>query len=130
MPKIPNGFTTVFPYLVVIDAHDYVEFLCKGLGGQLLSKHNRPDGTLANAQVRFGDTTLMVGEAREDWPANRGHYYFYVDDADAAVKQAVDHGAELIMPVADQPYGDRQGGVKDACGNIWWISQHLADGYF
>lgn len=130
MPKIPDGFTTIFPYLVVSDAHRYVDFLCEGLGGQLLGKHEHPDGTLANGQVRFGDTTLMIGEARPEWPATFGHYYFYVDDADAAVRKALAHGAELVMPVEDKPYGDRQGGVKDSLGNIWWISQHLTEGRY
>lgn len=46
-----------------------------------------------------------------------------VADADAAMKRALEHGAKLEMAVVDMPYGDRQGGVRDAHGNIWWISQ-------
>lgn len=45
------------------------------------------------------------------------------DVADAAMKRALEHGAKLEMAVVDMPYGDRQGGVRDAHGNIWWISQ-------
>lgn len=50
-------------------------------------------------------------------------YYLYVEDADTAMQRALDHGATLHMPVGDMPYGDRQGGVKDRHGNLWWISQ-------
>ncbi len=49
-------------------------------------------------------------------------------DADAAMAQALAHGATLEMAVANMPYGDRQGGVRDGHGNIWWISQRLVDG--
>jgi PhnB protein len=52
-------------------------------------------------------------------------YYLYVDDAPAALQKALDAGATLEMKVADMPYGDRQGGVRDPAGNIWWISQRL-----
>lgn len=50
-------------------------------------------------------------------------YYLYVEDADASMERALEHGAKLEMEVADMPYGDRQGGIRDAHGNIWWISQ-------
>lgn len=55
-------------------------------------------------------------------------YYLYVEDADELVQQAVTAGAELIMAVTDKPYGDRQGGVRDPSGNLWWFSQRLTAG--
>lgn len=85
----------------------------------------RPDGKIANVQVAIGDATVMASEASERFPATRATYYLYVDDADAAVDRALAAGGELIMKVADMPYGDRQGGVADPGGNIWWISQRL-----
>lgn len=54
-------------------------------------------------------------------------YYLYVPDADAAVRRALECGAQLEMPVADMSYGDRQGGVRDSHGNIWWISQRTVE---
>jgi len=69
----------------------------------------------------------MVSDAGERFAATRASYYLYVDDADASVARALGAGGTLIMPVADMPYGDRQGGVADAGGNIWWISQRLVD---
>ena len=47
--------------------------------------------------------------------------FLYVDDADAAVKQALDAGAKLITEVEDKPYG-RSGGVQDPYGLKWWIT--------
>ena len=52
-------------------------------------------------------------------------YHLYVEDADASMRRALAYGAVLEMEVGDMPYGDRQGGVKDPHGSIWWISQRM-----
>jgi PhnB protein len=98
-----------------------------GLGGTELLRQLRPDGRIANAQVRIGTSTVMVSEASAIYPAMPGSYYLYVDDADAALDRALKHGAPLEMQVMDMPYGDRQGGVKDAHENLWWLSQRLVE---
>jgi PhnB protein len=69
----------------------------------------------------------MVSEATERYPAMAAAFYLYVSDADAAMKRALENGAILEMEVADMPYGDRQGGVRDQHGNIWWISQRTVE---
>jgi PhnB protein len=126
--RVPPGFTRLFPYIFARGARRYLDFLRDGLGGEIVDALDRADGALANAQVRFGDTTLMVSEASADWPATCGTYYLYVDDAEAALTRAIAAGAVTVMPVADMPYGDRQGGAKDHQGNVWWLSQRLSDG--
>ncbi len=127
---IPPGFTTVFPYIFARDAHAYMDFLRDGLGGEVSGIHDNPDGSLANGQIRFNDTTVMVSEATGDNPASQATYYIYVADADAAMAKAVAAGGEQMMAVGDRVYGDRQGGLRDPQGNIWWISQRLdAGGY-
>jgi len=124
---IPPGFHTVTPYFFVNGAADFLEFLVKGLGGSETLRHM--DGSrIANAQVRIGDSTVMVSEASKDFPAMPASYYLYVENADAAMTAATAAGALQIMPVADMPYGDRQGGVRDQHGNIWWLSQRLVRG--
>lgn len=126
---IPPGFGTVTPYFFMRDAERFVDFLLKGLGGvEVCERSLRPDGRIANAQIRLGTSTVMVSEASEKYPPMPSSYYLYVEDAHAAMAQALAHGATLEMAVADMPYGDRQGGVRDAHGNIWWVSQRLVDG--
>ena len=71
---------------------------------------------------------MMVGEASEDFPGMRSSYYLYVDNADAAMLRALQAGATQVMAVEDKPYGDRQGGVKDMHGNLWWLSQRTVAG--
>jgi PhnB protein len=122
---VPPGFGTVTPYFFVSGAEQFVAFLVDGLGGMEVLRSLRPDGRIANAQVLLGTTTVMASESSEKYPAMPGSYYLYVSDADAAMTRAIAGGAVLEMEVTDMPYGDRQGGVKDPHGNIWWISQRL-----
>lgn len=122
---IPDGFAQVFPHLVVAGAVDYVAFLICGLGGVEVDRTVTPDGPIANCQVRFGTATIMVGECLAKYPPSQVSLYIYVEDADRSMRQALDAGGQLEMAVADMPYGDRQGGVGDPGGNIWWISQRL-----
>jgi PhnB protein len=122
---IPPGFNTVTPYFIVKDAEVFVQFLTDGLGGAETYRNVRPDGTIANVQVRLGTSTVMVSEASEQYTPMAGSYYLYVEDAHAAMARALAHGAELEMEVASMSYGDLQGGVKDKHGNLWWISQRL-----
>ena len=124
---IPPGFGTVTPYFFVDDAEAFIRFLLDGLAGEETCRTMRPDGKVQNVQVRLGTSTVMVSEATARYPQMSGAFYLFVADADASMARALAHGAQLEMPVADMPYGDRQGGVRDRHGNIWWISQRIVE---
>ena len=126
--NIPPGFNTVTPYFAVRGAESFLDFLVEGLGGARLLCSRRPDGSVGNAQVRLGTSTVMVSEAPPGVEPQASSYYLYVEDADASMARALAAGATQIMAVADMPYGDRQGGVRDPHGNQWWISQRLVEG--
>jgi len=125
---IPPGFTQVFPYIFAADAAKYLIFLSEGLGGVIDSVHTNADGTVANAHVIFGDTTVMVSEENKLLGPMKATYYIYVENADAAMARAVSAGGVQQGQIADMPYGERQGGVVDPAGNIWWLSQRLSAG--
>lgn len=128
---VPEGFAVVTPYIFAEDAAAYVRFLQAAFGAREIGRTSAPDGRIANCQMQFSTTTIMVSDASEPFPASRAAFYVYVADADAAMAKARQAGAEMIMEAADMPYGDRQGGVRDPSGNIWWVSQRLtADPYF
>ncbi|NMM29045.1 MAG: VOC family protein [Glaciimonas sp.] len=124
---IPPGFSSITAYFFVEEADDFIKFLVNGLGGVEVLRHM--DGTrVANAQVKINGSTVMVSEATLAFPAMPSSHYLYVSNADAAMDKAISAGAEKIMDVSVMPYQDRQGGVKDKHGNIWWLSQRLVDG--
>ena len=122
---VPPGFGTVTPYFFVRNAEGFVAFLVSGLGGTETLRTVRHDGKIANAQVRLGTSTVMVSESSQKYTPMSGSYYLYVEDAHASMKAAITNGATLEMEVGDMPYGDRQGGVRDQWGNIWWLSQRI-----
>jgi PhnB protein len=124
---IPPGFGTVSPYIFADRAERLVAFLVEGLDGRETVRSTSPDGTIANCQVAIGDSTVMVSEAGGRFPPSRASFYLYVEDADASMARALAAGGTCIMEVGDMPYGDRQGGVEDPGGNIWWISQRLVE---
>ena len=123
---VPPGFGTVAPYIFANDAERLVRFLVDGLGGEETCRTMRGD-SIANCQVAIGTTTLMVSEASDRFPPSRASFYLYVENAEQSLQRALDAGASLVMAVADMPYDDRQGGVSDPSGNLWWISQRLVE---
>lgn len=125
--RIPPGFSTVTPYFFVDGASRFLDFLVQGLGGVEIGRHMDGD-RIANAQVRLGTSTVMLSEASPAVPAMPSSYYVYVASADEAMRKAIAAGATRVMDVANMPYNDRQGGVKDPFGNLWWISERLIDG--
>ena len=125
--RIPPGFNTVTPYFFVEGAGRFIEFLVQGLGGIEIGHHMNGD-RIANAQVRLGTSTVMVSEASTGFPPMPASYYLYVENADESMQKAIAAGATKIMEVADMQYQDRQGGIKDQFGNLWWLSQRLIDG--
>ena len=50
------------------------------------------------------------------------HFYLYVDDVDEVFKRAIAAGATLVLPVEDQEWGDRTGGLQDPVGHVWYIA--------
>jgi PhnB protein len=124
---VPPGFTTVTPYCFVVEAERFVGFLVAGLGGVETCRSLRPDGRIANVQVRIGTSMLMASEASQHYPPMPSAFYLYGEDADTAMQRALAQGATPEMDVANMPYGDRQGGVRDPHGNLWWISQRLVE---
>lgn len=127
-PLVPPGFTRVFPYLFVKNARDYLGFLEAGLDGEIIDIHAARNGIVLNAHVRFGDTTIMVSEAQKGRAPTQMTVYLYVADADAAMARGLAAGGTEESPVGFRPYGERQGGLCDPAGNIWWLSQRLAPG--
>jgi PhnB protein len=124
---IREGYHSVTPYLVVSGALRVIEFLERTFDASELSRNAGPDGRIMHAEVRIGDSVVMIGEAGAQWPAMPSGLYVYVEDVDATYRRALQAGATSIAEPKDQFYGDRSGGVRDASGNVWWIGTHVED---
>ncbi len=124
---IPEGFRTVTPYIVINDAAKLLSFLSAAFGAKEMSSHKLPNGRVMHAQVKIGDSMVMLADAPEGQPSMPCMIYLYVPDTDAVYKTALAAGGISLMEPGDQFYGDRNAGVKDPCGNQWWIATHKED---
>jgi PhnB protein len=124
---IPDGYHAVTPYLVIKGAAKLIDFLKQAFDAQETFRMPAPDGAIMHAEVKIGDSIVMIGEASEQRKPMPGAIYLYVSDADAVYKRALQAGATSIMEPKDQFYGDRLGEVKDPSGNTWWIATHKED---
>jgi len=125
---IPDGYHSVTPYLVVQGAAKLLDFLKQAFAAQELHRPMlRPDGTIMHAEVRVGDSVVMMGEPMGEHTPMPGSLYLYVPDVDAVYKRALQAGATSLTEPADQFYGDRSAGVTDPVGNRWWIATHKED---
>jgi len=124
---IPEGAHTVTPYLVVEGIPKLLDFLKQAFGAQERFRMARPDGGVMHADVKIGDSTIMMGEAMGEWKPKPCSLYLYVEDVDAVYQRAIDAGGTKVREPSNQFYGDRTGGVIDPCGNYWGTATHVED---
>src|SRR6266545_4947297 len=116
------GHQTITPYLTVKRPEQLVEFVKQVFGGVEIFRTIGSAGGL-HAEVTIGESKLMIGgyETVEEKPTA---LHLYVPDADAVYQRALEAGATSLEEPVDQFYGDREAGVKDPTGNVWWIATH------
>lgn len=119
---IHAGYSTITPYLTVKRAEELVEFVKHAFGGIEVFRTTGSAGGL-HAEVTIGESKLMIGgyESVEEIPTA---LHLYVRDADVVYQRALEAGATSLEEPVDQSYGDREAGVKDPTGNVWWIATH------
>jgi uncharacterized glyoxalase superfamily protein PhnB len=132
---IPKGYHTVTPSLVIDGAAKALDFYKKALEAEELMRFPGPDGTIMHAEIRIGDSRIMLGDEMPEQggrgPKSYGgtpvSFFVYRENVDAAWKRAVEAGGKPIMPLADQFWGDRAGCFEDPFGHHWWLAQHVED---
>jgi len=122
---IPEGYHTITPYLVVEGAAQLIEFLKRVFDAEETRRMPLPDGTVSHAEVRIGDSMVMMAEAQGEYKPMPAMLHLYIEDVDAIYRRAVQAGATSLREPEDQFYGDRIGGVRDSFGNQWWIATHI-----
>jgi PhnB protein len=104
------------------------QFLSDVFAAEEIGRTTLPNGRIANIRIRIGTSAFMVSDAGdESMKAMPAAYYVYVEDVDDTFENAIACGATKVIEPMDMPYLDRQAGVTDPCGNIWWISRRLVD---
>jgi uncharacterized glyoxalase superfamily protein PhnB len=116
------GFPNIAPYILVNGAAKFMEFLVSAFQGTERIRVPKPDGSIMHAEVGIGDSIIELSDANEQYPPRPTTTHLYVPDADVTYASALQAGATSVYPVADQHWGDRQGCVKDAFGNVWYVA--------
>jgi PhnB protein len=133
--KIPQGFHTVTPSLVVRNAAQAIDFYKKALGAEELMRMASPGGQIGHAELKIGDSIIFVTDENPEMncksPQTLGgtpvSLFLYVADVDRAFQRAIDAGGKTIMPVADMFWGDRYGQFTDPYGHTWGLGTHVKD---
>jgi PhnB protein len=136
---VPEHLRTVTPRLVVADGAAAIAFYREAFGAEELGESfTDPDGRVIHAEIRIGDSVVMITEDVGDASAVARSprsldgivsaiMATYWNDVDAAWERAVAAGAEVVYPLADQFYGERGGRLRDPFGQQWMLSQHIED---
>ncbi len=132
---IPDGYRGATPYLTVKCAADAIEFYKKAFGAIETMRIGDPGGKIGHAEIQIGEARLMLSDEYPEMnvlsPETIGGspvvIHLYVEDVDAMAARAVEAGATVARPVADQFYGDRGGKFTDPFGHHWWIATHKED---
>ena len=131
---IPEDFHTITPQLVVNGVAGAVDWYTSALGAHELLRNAAPDGRIMHCELLLGDSRFFVVDEFPDnmrSPSALGGtpvtFHLYVADVDALFDRAVGAGATVLMPVADQFWGDRYGMISDPFGHRWSIASRIED---
>jgi PhnB protein len=131
---VPDHLHAVTPRLVVADGAAAIDFYRRAFEADALGEpFTGPDGEIIHAELRIGDSVLMLSEQDGDGPPAKAPTSMegittvilatYWEDVDAVWERALAAGAEVVYPLEDQFYGERGGRVRDPFGHQWMLSQ-------
>jgi PhnB protein len=134
---IPEGFHTISPYLMVSDVDEAIAFYKAAFGATEIHRQLNADNKLTGGEMWVGTSPIMLGSSGQtDGEPSMGSdplldnlpqvtLYMYVEDVDSFFQRAVDAGAKVLMPVADRFYGNRECGIVDPFGIVWWVASRI-----
>jgi len=125
---IPEGYGTVTPFVIVPGAAQFIEFLKAAFDAvELFPPVKSDDGTIGHAEVRIGDSVVMMFDAKDGWAETPSYLRLYVENCRAVYEQALKAGATSLTKPTHVPWGDLVARVRDPFGNIWGIQTRIED---
>lgn len=133
---IPEGYHTATPYLTVRDAARAIDFYKRAFDATELHRMDGPDGKIAHAELKIGDSVIMLGDempgsndarSPQSLGGTTAGVFLYVKDVDAVFHKAITAGARATAQLADMFWGDRYGKLTDPFGHSWSLATHKED---
>src|SRR5436190_24285532 len=122
--SIPEGFHAITPYLFAQGASKLIEFIAAAFEGELIFEQKRADGAVMHATMPIRDSMLMLADPTPEFGPMPSSIYLYVTDCDTAYQRALSSGGISVFPMMTLPSCEWYGGIKDPCGNSWWVDPH------
>jgi PhnB protein len=131
---VPEGYHTATPYLIFHDAAPAIDFYKKAFAATEIMRMNGPDGKVSHAEIKIGDSVIMLGSAPgndlatpQKLNGSSVSIFLYLPDVNSTFKQAVSAGAKAVQPLEDMFWGDRFGRLVDPFGHSWSLATHVED---
>lgn len=130
--KAGKELVTVTPYLIVSDVHQEIDFIKTVFGAKGKIYGLGSQGGY-HSEYRVGDSVLMIGGGGEGskWKGTPvpASLHVYVHDVDGVYQQALQSGANSLMPPTDMDYGERGAAIEDVGGNHWYVATAFGPSY-
>jgi len=139
MPKkvnpVPDGYHTATPYLTLNNAAAALDFYKRAFGARELCRMPSPDGKIMHAEITIGDSHIMLADESSANQTNSPNtlkgttsgIFLYLEDVDAAFKQALKAGAKETQPLENMFWGDRFGKLTDPFGHVWMLASRVEE---
>ncbi len=132
---MPKADRVVTPHLVVDDSEAAIAFYTEVFGATELFRLTSPDGAIVHAEIKVGQSLVMIADESPEHgsvsPKTLGGtpviLNLKLNDVDRVAAAAIACGAELLIPISDQFYGERSGRLRDPFGHLWIVSTHIED---
>lgn len=124
---IPKGYHNVTPWIMSRNSDQLIKFIEAAFNGKEMGRVHNKDGSIGHAEIRVGDSVIMMFDKQPAWPDLPALIRLYVDDADVTCRQALEAGAKSVTEVTHLAFGDKVARVRDPLGNVWWIQTHIED---
>jgi uncharacterized glyoxalase superfamily protein PhnB len=121
---VPDGYARVTPFLTVDGARDLLDFLVQVFDAKIMDKTEGPDGKLAHAAVRIGDSSIELADATERFGPMQSAVHVYVHDVDETHQRALEAGGQEIHGPMEMDYGERASAIRDVAGNHWYVATY------
>jgi PhnB protein len=126
-PRVPEPYGTVCPWIISPDTGKVIEFASEAFGAKEIARVTNEDGSIGHAEFFIGESVVLAFDARPHWPDTPAFLRIYVADADATFDRAVRAGGEPVTTLANMPWGDRAGRIRDPLGNLWWVMARMEE---
>ncbi|GJJ00569.1 hypothetical protein RugamoR64_11070 [Duganella rhizosphaerae] len=137
MSSIPKQTrSNVIPCMRYRDAPAAIDWLCTTFGFEATLVVPNEDGSIAHAQLSFGNGMIMLGSVFDTefgrlmkQPSEIGQFntqssYLVVNDADKVYDNVKQAGGEILLEIKDEDYGGRGFTCRDPEGHIWSIGTY------